>query len=224
LPESLEIGNTTNKAEFAMVTITLKESFWATALLTAYELYEFSYDGSLTIKSTECIGLCWGRRRGEGFELIYGTATQLVEHRDENSVTPYNQFDHLTHVAWAGLDAGDFNAVGSFHSHPWSSSEVLDRKRKGHSESYFWNASQDDIDSTPFDSIGVIISLRPLNSITESLNSWKSRDLTVSGRFDLAHVTISGWYKNHSGDFAQVEVLLPDADLINKRIFDIDHR
>jgi len=43
------------------IVVRLEESFWATLLLTAHQLYQFAYDDD-NVKSMECLGMCWGTR------------------------------------------------------------------------------------------------------------------------------------------------------------------
>lgn len=208
-----------------MPRIIVDESFWATALLTAQGLYQFTYDsddGDETIKSMECLGICWGNRDGEDFLLQYAVATQVIEERDEQHVVGPDPFKQLVHVAWSGLDVGDINPLGAFHSHPWSEDEVNEGAAAGWSEEVYWTASSEDRESMSVDTIEVIVSLRPLSSVPQAEHRWAERELVISGKHDTAHVTMSGWYCDKSGQVTQVPVQLPSAARINRRIERVD--
>ena len=91
---SANVSRSTTLAEAQMPRIVIEETFWATALLTAQPLYQFSYDGTPT-KSMECLGLCWGQRDGDDFLLQYAIATQVIEERDEQHVIGPDPFEHF---------------------------------------------------------------------------------------------------------------------------------
>jgi hypothetical protein len=206
-----------------MPTITLDETFWATLLLTAHQLYRFAYDDGKE-KSLECLGMCWGLRTGDNFRLVYAAATQIVKARDESSVQGHDQFDFHVHVAWSGMEVGDLNAIGEFHSHPYSEKEVLALRAAGQSEDIMWTASAADHESMAVDMIEVIVSLQPLTLVARDRHLWAQRGLVVAGKHDLAYVTISGWYKDAGEVVSQVQVLLPAANTINDRIRAYDAR
>jgi hypothetical protein len=216
--------------------IKISESFWTTAIITSQELYKYKDENGNEV-SAECLGNLWGMRRGISMDVQFGTTTQLIEHRDENSVVGPNPFDHLLHSAWTVLDVSECNYIGSFHSHPWSEEEVKDFFEDGYTDDVFWEASDTDKDSIPRDHIEIIVSLRPLCAdplgslagdsevkVNESLYEWKERNGLVSGKIDIFHVTLSGWYKNDCDDVYRVPIKASFLEDVNRRIAAIDAR
>jgi proteasome lid subunit RPN8/RPN11 len=203
------------------IQVHLEESFWATLLLTAHQLYRFAYDDGVE-KSLECLGVCWGTRQGRNFRLRYAAATQIVEHRDENSVQGHDALNFHTHVAWSGIEVGDLNAIGEFHSHPYSEAEAHNFQVAGRADD-MWTASEGDCSVMAHDMVEVIVCLQPLTTVLEP-HLWVKRGLIVAGRHDLAFVTISAWYKEDDGQVSQAEVHLDSIESINDRLRAYDQR
>lgn len=200
-----------------MPKIILVESFWSVAIMTAYELYRYR-DYWNQERCAECLGVVWGVRENDDLYAIYGTATQLVVDRDEESVIGPDPFSHALHNVWAALDATGTKYLGTFHSHPWSPEDVEYMLGDGCGDEDFYEASDEDKESIVPETLEIIVSLRPINTVDKDDLLWAQRGLTVSGRIDVAHVTFSGWYKHQNGVVKQIPVEYPHADEANKRI------
>jgi hypothetical protein len=207
-----------------MPTIYLDRAFVFTALVSAHELYRYVRRVNATSEEemacAECLGTCWGNynEADDTFIVMYAGITQLVEHRDETCVIGPEPFGHAIHSAWAGLDLGDANRLGTFHSHPWTQEEI---NTDGLSDADRWTSSPADRSSMGDGEIEIIISIRPRTSVSREDDVWAHRGDIVSGRHDENHVTISGWLKR--GDsVVQARVSVPDVARINRTIERLD--
>lgn len=198
-----------------MLTIQLTKKFWGASLLTAYELFNFRGQNGGS-ESCECLGSVWGKRNEYHFLAELATTTQLIEHRDKESVVGPDPWYHVLHNAWAVLDVSGLTYLGAFHSHPWSAAEIVEAKTDKNapfSDEDFYGASEEDKASMADRTIEVIISLRPLTNASVNEYRWQQRGMIVSGQIDLAHATFSGWYKNDAGDVSQIPVTMDAAEL-----------
>lgn len=185
------------------VVVVLEDSFVVPAVLSAFELYNYP-DSTRGRCSAECRGGVWGRRDNEVWTAVYAATTQLIDYRDEDSSYGREPFDILTHGAWAGYDISGCNYLGAFHSHPYPDVEAGDGLIENWSE-----PSDDDEETMPREVIEIIVSLVPSSSVPHQSLEWAQRGDRVSGRVDVAYVTISGWYNDEDGLVDEVRVEWP---------------
>lgn len=144
--------------------------------------------------------------------------TQLIKERTKDFVIGPNSLSHALHDVWAAQVAFGCALLGGFHSHPWNEAEIRARLDAGSTEDSLHQASDEDRDAMWEPSIEIILSCRSLVNAPSLRRPWGEQGLVAAGEFDLAHITISGWLKDESGQVTQIQVELPSAAAINTRI------